>query len=249
MGDGRLTGVTRVDGRSPGALRPVLMTPDYVRNSDASVLVDWGGTKILCTANWSDMVPLFAKERGRGWLTAEYGMLPGSTSGRTDRERRGPSGRTAEIQRIVARSLRAVVDLGALKDRALLLDCDVLQADGGTRCASVTGGFVAASIAVNRAVAAGRLRAQPWKANVAAVSVGILGLDVLLDLCYVEDSQADVDLNVILTDKGDYVEIQGTAEARPFSEAQLQEMLALARAGAPAIFAEQKRAIAAAKPS
>jgi len=221
----------RVDGRRPGALRPVRLVPGFLPPAEGSVLVEMGSTRVICTATVQESVPPFLRGRERGWVTAEYGMLPRSSPERIERERRGPGGRTHEIQRLVGRSLRAVTDLAALGERSVLIDCDVLEADGGTRTASITGGWVALVLALDRLRAAGIVRKLPVTGSVAAVSVGVVGGRVLLDLNYAEDSQADVDSNVVMTGAGRYVEVQGTAEGAPFTAGQLDRMLSLAADG------------------
>ena len=236
----------RPSGRAIDALRDVRFTRGYTRHAEGSVLVEFGHTRVLCTASVEDKVPGFLRGAGRGWVTAEYGMLPRATHTRSDREaaRGKQSGRTQEIQRLIGRSLRAVFDLEKLGERTLTLDCDVLQADGGTRCASITGAWVAAHDAVAKLVATGALPASPIRDQVAAVSVGIYqGLPVL-DLDYDEDSSCDTDLNVVMTGAGGFVEIQGTAEGEPFSRTQLDRLVGLADDGIARLVAQQKAAIA-----
>lgn len=236
----------RPSGRAIDALRDVRFTRGYTRHAEGSVLVEFGHTRVLCTASVEDKVPGFLRGAGRGWVTAEYGMLPRATHTRSDREaaRGKQSGRTQEIQRLIGRSLRAVFDLEKLGERTLTLDCDVLQADGGTRCASITGAWVAAHDAVAKLVASGALPASPIRDQVAAVSVGIYqGLPVL-DLDYDEDSSCDTDLNVVMTGAGGFVEIQGTAEGEPFSRTQLDRLVGLADDGIARLVALQKAAIA-----
>lgn len=236
----------RPSGRAIDALRDVRFTRGYTRHAEGSVLVEFGHTRVLCTASVEDKVPGFLRGAGRGWVTAEYGMLPRATHTRSDREaaRGKQSGRTQEIQRLIGRSLRAVFDLEKLGERTLTLDCDVLQADGGTRCASITGAWVAAHDAVAKLVATGALPASPIRDQVAAVSVGIYqGLPVL-DLDYDEDSSCDTDLNVVMTGAGGFVEIQGTAEGEPFSRTQLDRLVGLADDGIARLVALQKAAIA-----
>src|SRR5437867_5787418 len=230
MVEGRRGG-RRADGRRAGELRPVRLTPGFLPPAEGSVLIEMGATRVVCTATVQESVPPFLRGQGRGWVTAEYAMLPRSAGERIERERRGPGGRTHEIQRLVGRSLRAVMDLTALGERSILIDCDVIQADGGTRTASITGGYVALALALERLRAAGELRRLPLIDSVAAVSAGIVGGRVLLDLAYAEDSHADVDLNVVMTGAGRYVEVQGTAEGKPFGEGQLARLLAVARTG------------------
>lgn len=235
----------RTDGRAPDALRPLTITRHYTRHAEGSVLVEFGHTKVLCTASIEERVPPFLKGKGQGWVTAEYGMLPRSTHTRTDREaaKGKQSGRTQEIQRLIGRSLRAVTDLSALGERQVTLDCDVLQADGGTRCASISGACVALHDALSGLVAAGRLAAHPMRDFVAAVSVGIVGGMPVLDLDYAEDSACDTDMNVVMTGAGGMVELQGTAEGAPFSRAELDALLALADKGIGEIVAAQKSAL------
>jgi ribonuclease PH len=237
---------SRTDGRAPAALRPLTITRHYTRHAEGSVLVEFGHTKVLCTASVEERVPPFLKGKNQGWVTAEYGMLPRSTHTRTDREaaKGKQSGRTQEIQRLIGRSLRAVTDLAALGERQVTLNCDVIQADGGTRCASISGACVALHDALSGLVAAGKLPAHPMKDFVAAVSVGIVGGTPVLDLNYDEDSSCDTDMNVVTTGAGGMVEIQGTAEGAPFSRAELDALLALAQKGIDEIVAAQKSALA-----
>ncbi|MBP7865685.1 MAG: ribonuclease PH [Acidobacteria bacterium] len=219
--------------RGPLELRPLRLEGDFVRHPEGCVLISTGDTRVLCAASLEDKVPPFLKGSGSGWVTAEYGMLPRSTSTRSAREvtRGHPSGRTHEIQRLIGRSLRAVTDLGLLGERSVVVDCDVLQADGGTRTASVTGGFVALALAIDRLVREGRLPRSPLRDFLAAVSVGVVAGEVLLDLCYEEDSAAEVDMNVVATGDGRFVEVQGTAEHNPFTDQQLRRMLDAAGQG------------------
>ncbi len=223
----------RSDGRAPADLRPLKLTPDFIPSAEGSVLVEAGHTRVIVTATVDDGVPQFMKGSGKGWVTGEYGMLPRSTEERTPREasRGRQSGRTLEIQRLIGRALRSVTDLKALGERTVWLDCDVIQADGGTRTTSITGAFVALALALERMVAAGILRSVPLLDSLAATSVGIVGDEVLLDLAYDEDSRAQVDMNVVMTGSGKFVEVQATAEGRPYSQDELQQMLALAAAG------------------
>src|SRR5215813_287249 len=226
-------GKVRNDGRGPDQLRPVKITPDYISTAEGSVLIELGKTRVICTATVDDGVPGFLKGSGKGWVTSEYGMLPRATEERTAREatRGKQSGRTLEIQRLIGRSLRAVTDQETLGEKTVWIDCDVIEADGGTRTASITGAFVALALAMERLVAAGILRTSPLIDSVAATSVGIVDDVSLLDLCYEEDSQAEVDMNVVMTGSGDFVEIQATAEGRPFAGSEMQDLLALAAAG------------------
>jgi len=223
----------RNDGRHADQLRTLKITPDFISQAEGSVLIELGKTRVICTATVDDGVPSFLKGSGKGWVTSEYGMLPRATEERTPREaaRGKQSGRTLEIQRLIGRSLRAVTDQEAMGERTVFLDCDVIEADGGTRTASITGAFVAFALAVERLVAAGMLKNSPLIDSVAATSVGIVDDVSLLDLCYEEDSRAEVDMNVVMTGSGDFVEIQATAEGRPFAGSEMQDLLALAAAG------------------
>ena len=231
--------------RANDALRPVRITRGYTMHAEGSVLIEFGHTKVLCTASVEEKVPPHQKGSGEGWVTAEYGMLPRATHTRGSREaaKGKQSGRTQEIQRLIGRSLRAVFDLKALGERTLTLDCDVLQADGGTRTASITGAFVAAQDAVNRLIAEGKLAASPIKDHVAAISVGLLDGQPLLDLEYVEDSACDTDMNVVMTGAGHYVEVQGTAEGVAFTRQEMDALLALADKGIGELVALQKQAL------
>jgi ribonuclease PH len=235
----------RPSGRAADQLRELVITRGYTIHAEGSVLVAFGNTKVLCTASIEETLPGFLKGRGQGWVTAEYGMLPRSTHTRTAREaaKGKQSGRTQEIQRLIGRSLRAITDLKALGERQVTLDCDVLQADGGTRCAAITGACVALHDACARLVASGKLAASPLRDLVAAVSVGIVDGQPVLDLDYAEDSACETDMNVVMTGSGGMVEVQGTAEGAPFSRAQLDALLALADAGIARIMARQRQAI------
>jgi ribonuclease PH len=237
--------LVRADGRAPAALRPVRLTRHYTRHAEGSVLVEFGHTQVICTASVEDKVPPFLKGKGQGWLTAEYGMLPRATHTRGEREaaKGRQSGRTQEIQRLVGRSLRAVVDLSKIGERTLQIDCDVIQADGGTRTASITGAFVAVHDAFSKLKAQGQIADWPIRDFVAAVSVGMHAGEALLDLDYAEDSSCETDMNVVMTGDGRFVEVQGTAEGEPFTEAQMQQMLAYARRGIADLVAAQKRAL------
>ena len=235
----------RPDGRRPDQLRPVTLTRDFLRHPEGSVLVEFGNTKVICTASLEDRVPPFLKGKGQGWVTAEYGMLPRSTDTRTNRERTGPSGRSQEIQRLVGRSLRAVVVMAGLGERTVWVDCDVIQADGGTRTAAITGSFVAVADAVGTLLRPATPPGPLFRDSVAAISVGIVGGVPVLDLDYPEDSKAEVDMNVVMTGAGALVEVQGTAEQTPFTRAQLDEMLALATSGIAQLAALQKSALQA----
>src|SRR5690242_13418792 len=232
----------RSDNRSPDQLRPVKMTPDFITTAEGSVLIEVGNTRVICTASIDEAVPPFMRNTGKGWVSSEYSMLPRSTLTRTPREvsKGRQSGRTHEIQRLIGRSLRAVTDLTKLGERTIWIDCDVIQADGGTRTASITGAFVALGLAVERLVEAGTLSASPLRDFVAAISIGIVDGAILLDLAYEEDSRADVDMNFVMTGSGKMVEVQATAEAQAFTHEQLQEMLALANRGVQDLIAKQK---------
>jgi ribonuclease PH len=235
----------RSGGRAADALRSVVIQRHYTRHAEGSVLVAFGETKVLCTASVDERVPPHKRGSGEGWVTAEYGMLPRSTHTRTDREasRGKQSGRTQEIQRLIGRSLRAVFDLAALGERTIQLDCDVLQADGGTRTAAITGAFVAAHDAVTWLIGQGRIETSPIRDFVAAVSVGIVQGTPLLDLEYVEDAACDTDMNVVMTGAGGFVELQGTAEGAPFSRAEMDALVALAARGIGELVAQQKVAL------
>jgi len=235
----------RSAGRQADALRPVSLQRHYTRHAEGSVLVSFGDTKVLCTASVEEKVPPFKRGGGEGWLTAEYGMLPRATHTRSDREaaKGKQSGRTQEIQRLIGRSLRAVFDLKALGERTISLDCDVIQADGGTRTAAITGAFVAAHDAVSWLMAQGKITASPIRDFVAAVSVGVVEGTPLLDLEYVEDSACDTDMNVVMTGSGGFVEVQGTAEGAPFSRAEMDQLLGLAAKGIGELNALQKQAL------
>jgi len=228
-------------GRADDELRPVRITPNYNRYAEGSCLMEMGETKVICTASVEDRVPLFLRNTNRGWVTAEYSMLPRATDQRTAREssKGGPSGRTQEIQRLIGRSLRAVAAMNKLGERTITVDCDVIQADGGTRTAAVTGGFVALALALKRLQDEGKLSVLPLSDHVAAVSAGIVGGNVLLDLEYAEDSKADVDMNIVKTGAGLFVEVQGTAESGPFSKEQMAAMMELAGAGIDKLVAAQ----------
>lgn len=240
-----MTDFRRADGRSPLELRPARITTGYTKYAEGSVLIEMGATRVICTASLEERVPPFLKGRGTGWVTAEYAMLPRATETRTPRElgRGGPSGRTHEIQRLIGRSLRSIVDMAALGERSVTIDCDVTQADGGTRTAAITGGFVALALALNRHLEAGKLTRSPLRDYVAAVSVGVIDGRVLLDLNYGEDSHAEVDMNIVRTGDGRFVEVQGTAEAEPFDRTQMDEMVAAAEVGVEQLIALQRTAI------
>jgi ribonuclease PH len=236
----------RSGGRAADALRPVGLQRHYTRHAEGSVLVSFGHTQVLCTASVDEKVPPHKRGSGEGWVTAEYGMLPRATHTRGDREaaRGKQSGRTQEIQRLIGRSLRSVFDLAALGERSILIDCDVLQADGGTRTAAITGAFVAAHDAVSWLLEQGRIQRSPIRDFVAAVSVGVVEGTPLLDLEYTEDSACDTDMNVVMTAAGGFVEVQGTAEGVPFTRAEMDALLALAAQGIDELVAAQRRALA-----
>jgi ribonuclease PH len=233
----------RPDGRAADQLRPTTVTRDFLRHPEGSVLVEFGDTKVICTATVEDKVPSFLKGQGLGWITAEYGMLPRSTNTRMTRENRGPSGRSQEIQRLVGRALRAVATRGKMGERTVWIDCDVIQADGGTRTAAITGGFVALADALGRIP--GVSPTAVLRDCVAAISVGIVGGQALLDLNYAEDSAAEVDMNVVMTGSGEFVEVQGTAEQVPFGRPRLDQMLGLAEGGIRQLIALQREALQA----
>jgi ribonuclease PH len=235
----------RSAGRQADALRPVTLQRGFTRHAEGSVLVSFGHTQVLCTASVEEKVPPHKRGSGEGWVTAEYGMLPRSTHTRNDREaaRGKQSGRTQEIQRLIGRSLRTVFDLAALGERSILIDCDVLQADGGTRTAAITGAFVAAHDAVSWLIAQGRITASPIRDFVAAVSVGVVQGTPLLDLEYTEDSSCDTDMNVVMTGQGGFVEVQGTAEGTPFTRTEMDRLLALADKGIRELNARQRQAL------
>jgi ribonuclease PH len=234
--------IFRSDNRTPDQLRPVKITADFISTAEGSALIEMGNTRVICTASIEETVPTFLRNSGKGWISGEYGMLPRATLTRSPREsakgRQG--GRTHEIQRLIGRSLRAVSDLKQLGERTIWIDCDVIQADGGTRTASITGAFVALGLALQRLIDAGTLTAAPIKDFVAAISVGIVDGEVLLDLAYEEDSRADVDMNVVMTAAGKIVELQATAEHQVFDEAQLAKMMQFARQGIQSLIAKQK---------
>ena len=239
------TEMQRPSGRRHDELRPVRLTRNYTKHAEGAVLVEFGDTKVICTASVDEKVPSFLKGKGQGWMTAEYGMLPRSTNTRSDREaaRGKQSGRTQEIQRLIGRSLRSVFDLPGLGERTIHIDCDVIQADGGTRTAAITGGFVAAYDAVRWLRERGMIEKLPVLDYVAAVSVGVFQGTPLLDLDYVEDSACETDMNVVMTGSGGFVEVQGTAEGRPFTREQMDTLLELARQGITSLLAAQKKAL------
>jgi ribonuclease PH len=235
----------RPSGRSAEQVRPIKITRHYTKHAEGSVLVEFGETKVLCNATIEESVPRFLKGQNQGWVTAEYGMLPRATNSRTQREaaKGKQTGRTMEIQRLIARSLRAMIDLKLLGEYTITLDCDVIQADGGTRTASITGACVALVDAINTLLANGKIKQNPIKSLVAAVSVGIVNGEALCDLEYIEDSNAETDMNVIMTDDGRIIEIQGTAEGEPFSHEELLTLLELAKNGIATIVDAQKQAL------
>jgi len=232
----------RSDNRAPDQMRPVNIVPGYITMAEGSVLMELGNTRVICTASIEEAVPAFHRNSGKGWVSAEYSMLPRATLTRTPREvgRGRPSGRTHEIQRLIGRSLRAVTDLTRLGERTVWIDCDVIQADGGTRTASITGAFVALGLALEKLVEAGTLTSVPLRDFVAATSVGIVDGEILLDLCYEEDSRADVDMNLVMTAGKKVVEVQATAEHQVFDEQQLAKMTSLASQGVQALIAKQQ---------
>ena len=236
--------MTRRDGRGPGDLRPVRITRNYVRHAEWAVLVEVGDTRVICTASAEDRLPPFLRGAGQGWVTAEYGMLPRATTTRTPREAGRTGGRTHEIQRLVGRSLRAVVELGKLGERTITVDCDVIQADGGTRTAAITGGYLALADCLHHLQGSGRLLQNPLRDLVAATSVGLVAGTPVLDLDYSEDSTAEVDMNVVMTGDGRFVEVQGTAEGVAFTRPELDALLGLAEGGITEIIAAQVEMVA-----
>src|SRR6266550_3657676 len=241
------TATARSYGRAPDGLRPTTIQPGFVATATGSVLISVGETRVICTASAQDSVPRWMAGRGRGWVTAEYGMLPASTGERKQRDvsKGRPDGRTVEIQRLIGRAVRGVVDFQALGERTIYLDCDVLEADGGTRCAAITGAYVALHLALARMVEEGKLAAVPLTQSVAAVSCGVVEGQALLDLDYSEDSTAEVDMNVVMTGDGGLVEVQATAERTPLTRASLDELLALAASGIERLRAAQEQAVGA----
>jgi len=235
----------RADGRRPDELRPIRITPDYNLYAEGSVLIECGLTRLICTASVEEKVPPFLEGQGKGWITAEYGMLPRSTHTRSGRN---TGGRGQEIQRLIGRALRAAVDMRALGPRQISVDCDVIQADGGTRTAAITGGWVALALAARRLVSSARIKKDPMKMAVAAISAGLVGGEPFLDLPYAEDSAADVDFNFVMTDAGNFVELQGTAEKGSFSAQDYANLVGLASAGMKTLFRVQQEALAAARP-
>jgi ribonuclease PH len=238
--------MTRLHQRAPNELRPITITPDFTMHAEGSVLIEVGHTKVICTASIDDKVPPFLRNTGKGWVTAEYGMLPRATTTRSGREAAAGKvgGRTMEIQRLIGRSMRSVVALDQLGERTIWLDCDVIQADGGTRCASITGAFVSLVLALGKLKAKEQIKSIPISDYVAAVSVGVVAGMPLLDLAYEEDSKADVDMNIVKTSDGRFIEIQGTAEAEPFGTETLSGLLALADKGINDLIARQREVVA-----
>ena len=232
----------RSDNRSPEQLRPVKMTPGFINTAEGSVLIEVGNTRVICTASIEETVPNFLRNTGKGWISSEYSMLPRSTLTRTPREaaKGRQSGRTHEIQRLIGRSLRSIAELDKLGERTIWIDCDVIQADGGTRTASITGAFVALGLALQKLVQAGTLKTLPLKDFVAAISIGIVDGEILLDLCYEEDSRADVDMNFVMTGSNKFVEVQATAEHQVFDQQQLSKMIAFATQGAHELIKQQR---------
>jgi ribonuclease PH len=241
-----MNGKPRKDGRAPDELRPVTFRPNFIKHAEGSVLIEVGDTRVVCTASVQEKVPPFLYRSGRGWVTAEYGMLPRATTDRTEREaaKGKQGGRTMEIQRLIGRSLRAAVNAELLGERTIWLDCDVLQADGGTRTASITGSYVALVLALGRLYTDGQMQSWPVVDFVAAISVGMHGGQAILDLNYEEDSKAGTDMNIVATDKGKFVEIQGTAETASFSEEEMHAMLALAKGGIGQLIEKQREVLA-----
>lgn len=236
----------RSDGRKPNQLRALTITPTYIKTADGSVLIEMGDTRVICTVKLEERVPPFLRNSGKGWITAEYGMLPGSSEQRISREssRGKVGGRTHEIQRLIGRSLRSVADLKSLGERSVWIDCDVIQADGGTRTASITGAYIALMEAARVWRKRGILSADLVKDAVAAVSIGIVDGKILLDLCYEEDSKADVDMNFVMTGSGKFIEVQGTAESAPFTKKQMERMAEIAHQGIKELLQAQKKVIA-----
>lgn len=231
----------RIDGRQPTQMRPLIITPHYLKAPEGSVLIEFGETKVICTASVEEKIPPFLRGANQGWVTAEYAMLPRATEVRTQRERGKVSGRSTEIQRLIGRALRSVVDLKALGERTIWLDCDVIQADGGTRTASISGAYVALHLALAKLVTAGTLGEIPLVDFLAATSVGLVDQELYLDLAYSEDSRAEVDMNIVMTGSGKLVEVQGTAEGAPFTRQEMQQMLDLAASGINQIVEVQKQ--------
>lgn len=241
---------TRPDGRKPDALRPIIIKRNFIENPPGSVFIEFGKTKVLCTATWTDGVPAFLATNDQGWLTAEYAMLPASGGGRTPRDRAGKTdGRAVEIQRLIGRSLRAIVDLTALSRKTIWLDCDVIQADGGTRCAAICGAYLALVDCIFAMDRQKLIKRWPILCSVAAVSVGIVGGEPRLDLCYAEDVEAEVDANIVMNDRMEYLEVQAASEKKPLTKPHFDQLLGLAEGGIQQIFKLQKEIIAGAKRS
>lgn len=240
-----MTDKSRIDGRATDELRPVKITTNYILYPEGSVLIEMGNTKVICNASIEERVPPFKRDSGEGWVTAEYDMLPRATTDRTQRDinKLKQNNRSVEIQRLIGRALRAVVDFKALGERTITLDCDVIQADGGTRTASITGAYVALALACHKLLKDGLIEKMPLNAFVAAISVGVVNEVSLLDLCYAEDSHANVDMNVVMTNKGEFVEVQGTGEEAPFSKAALNRLLELGEKGIIELIQKQKEAL------
>ena len=236
----------RTDGRKPNQLRNLKITPSYIKTADGSVLIEMGDTRVICTAKLEERVPPFLRNSGKGWITAEYGMLPGSSQQRIGREssRGKVGGRTHEIQRLIGRSLRAIADLKSLGERTVWIDCDVIQADGGTRTAAITGAYIALAEAAGGWLQRGMINVTPLKDSVAAVSIGIVDGKIFLDLCYEEDSKADVDMNFVMTGSGKFIEVQGTAESAPFTKKQMERMAEIAQGGIKDLLKAQNKVIA-----
>ena len=234
----------RIDGRQPDQLRPLNIEPNFMKHAEGSALIKMGDTHVICTASVEDRVPHFLVGKRTGWITAEYSMLPRSTHTRSQRETQGTKGRTQEIQRLIGRALRAVIDLKKLGERTLWIDCDVLQADGGTRTASISGAYIAVASAIAKLKSQNKIKEDPILDSIAAVSVGIINNTPLLDLCYAEDSTAEVDMNIVMTGSGNFVEVQGTAEGEPFNFDQMQQMIGLAQQGISEITQHQKNTLA-----
>ena len=236
----------RTDGRKPNQLRTLKITPSYIKTADGSVLIEMGDTRVICTAKLEERVPPFLRNSGKGWITAEYGMLPGSSQQRIGREssRGKVGGRTHEIQRLIGRSLRAIADLKSLGERTVWIDCDVIQADGGTRTAAITGAYIALAEAAGGWLQRGMINVTPLKDSVAAVSIGIVDEKIFLDLCYEEDSKADVDMNFVMTGSGKFIEVQGTAESAPFTKKQMERMAEIAQGGIKDLLKAQNKVIA-----
>jgi ribonuclease PH len=235
----------RIDSRALDEMRNIKITPNISPYAEGSALIEVGGTKVICTASVEERVPPFLRNKGTGWVTAEYAMLPRATNTRTQRETQRPSGRTQEIQRLIGRSLRAIVDTGLIGERQVIVDCDVIQADGGTRCASITGAYVALALACRKMVRNSIFKTNPVLSEVAAVSVGIIDGTPVLDLAYAEDSTADVDMNVVCTGTGKFIQLQGPAEREPFSREEMDAMLILAEKGINRLFEVQRQALSA----